>query len=61
MILWNTDQWIAIVIYRDNQEAITLAWNPQCHARTKHITIRKHFMQEKQESGKISTRQPRGR
>jgi folate-dependent phosphoribosylglycinamide formyltransferase PurN len=37
----------ATVIYYDNQEAITLAKNPQFHTRTKHINIQHHFVREK--------------
>ena len=30
----------------DNQGALTLAWNPEYHARTKHIDIQRHFVRE---------------
>jgi len=43
----------ATIIYGDNQGAIALAKNPQFHARTKHITIQHHFVQEKQTEGKV--------
>jgi hypothetical protein len=43
----------ATVIYCDNQEAITLAKNPQFHARTKHIDIQHHFVQEKVNKGLV--------
>jgi hypothetical protein len=33
----------------DHQSAIALAWNPEFHARTKHIEVRHHFVREKLE------------
>ena len=34
------------VLYEDNQAAICLSKNPQCHGRSKHIDIRYHFIRE---------------
>lgn len=36
----------AMVIYEDNQSAISLARNPQFHGRAKHIDIRHHFVRD---------------
>jgi len=38
-------------IYCDNQSAITLAHNPEHHARTKHIDIQYHFVRNCVEDG----------
>lgn len=46
----------ATIIYGDNQGAISLAKNPQFHARTKHIDIQHHFVREKQEEGLVDIR-----
>ena len=35
-----------IVIYEDNQSAISMAKNPQFHGRTKHIEIKYHFIRD---------------
>ena len=35
-----------ITIYEDNQSAISMAKNPQFHGRTKHISIKYHFIRE---------------
>ena len=43
----------AIIIYCDNQGAITLAKNPQFHACTKHIDIQHHFVQDKVSEGTV--------
>ena len=45
-----------IVIYSDNQSAISLAKNSVHHARTKHIDIRHHFLREKIESGELEVK-----
>jgi hypothetical protein len=37
---------VAVVIYCDNQGAITLAKNDQFHARTKHIDIQEKWVRE---------------
>src|SRR5690349_24524472 len=42
-----------MVIYSDNQSAISLARNSTFHARTKHIDIQHHFLREKIESGEL--------
>ena len=36
----------ATVIWEDNQSAISLAKNPLCHSRSKHIDTRYHFIQK---------------
>ena len=36
----------AVIIYEDNQGAISLVDNPVHHQRTKHIDIRYHFIRE---------------
>ena len=38
----------------DNQSAIAIAKNPAYHARTKHIEVRYHLLQEKYMSGELS-------
>jgi agmatine/peptidylarginine deiminase len=35
-----------VMIYADNQEAITLAKNLEHHARTKHINVQYHFIRK---------------
>jgi len=42
------------IIYTDSQSAITLAHNPEHHARTKHIDIQYHFIRNCVEDGKTS-------
>ena len=39
----------AITTYEDNQSAISMAKNPQFHGRTKHISIKYHFIREQVE------------
>jgi hypothetical protein len=39
------------IIYCDNQGAIALAYNPEHHARTKHIDIQYHFVRNCVEDG----------
>ena len=34
-------------LFGDNQSALRLATNPICHARTKHIELKHHFIHEK--------------
>ena len=34
------------VINEDNQAAIIMSKNPQCHGRAKHISIKYHFVRE---------------
>jgi hypothetical protein len=43
-----------MVIRCDNQGAISLTKNPTQHARTKHIDVQHHFVQERVENGKIT-------
>ncbi|KAH8307497.1 hypothetical protein KR044_008578 [Drosophila immigrans] len=42
-----------IKIYEDNQGFISIANNPSCHKRTKHIDIKYHFVRERVESNEI--------
>ena len=42
-----------IVIYCDNLSSIQLARNPVFHARTKHIEVHYHFIQERVLAGDI--------
>ena len=41
------------VLYCDNKSAIAIAKNPVSHERSKHISIKYHFIREAQEKGKI--------
>jgi hypothetical protein len=34
------------IVYKENQVAIVLGYNPEFHARTKHIDIQYHFIRE---------------
>jgi len=43
----------AVVIFGDNQSAISLAKNPEFHSRTKHIELQHHFVREAVDDGKI--------
>jgi predicted lipase len=43
-----------MVIRCDNQGAILLTKNPTQHARTKHIDVQHHFVQERIENGKVT-------
>ena len=42
-----------MVIFEDNQSAISIAKNPQFHGRTKHIAIKYHFIREQVSNGKV--------
>ena len=42
-----------IVLYCDNKSAIAIAKNPVSHERSKHISIKYHFIREAQEKGEI--------
>ena len=42
-----------IVLYCDNKSIIAIAKNPVSHERSKHISIKYHFIREAQEKGKI--------
>ena len=46
----------SMVIYEDNQSAISMARNPQFHGRTKHIAIKYHFIREQVTNGKLELR-----
>ncbi len=43
----------AIVLKEDNQSAIAMTKNPQCHGRSKHIAIKHHFVREQVSAGAI--------
>ena len=43
----------SMVIYEDNQSAISMAKNPQFHGRVKHIDIKYHFVREQVGNGKL--------
>ena len=42
------------VVYEDNQSAIAMSKNPQFHGRSKHISIKYHFIREQVSNNKIS-------
>lgn len=42
-----------ILIYEDNQSCISIANNPSCHKRSKHIDIKYHFSREQVENNLI--------
>ena len=42
-----------VIIYCDNLSSIQLARNPVYHARTKHIEVHYHFIQERVLAGEI--------
>ena len=44
------------IIFKDNQTAIKMAKNPQYHGRSKHISIKYHFIQEQVSSNNIELR-----
>ena len=46
----------AMVIYEDNQAAISMAQTPKFHGRSKHIAIKYHFIREQVANGKIDIR-----
>ena len=42
------------VVFEDNQAAIAMAKNPQFHGRSKHISIKYHFVRDKVNDGTIN-------
>ena len=42
-----------MVIFEDNQSAISIARNPQFHGRSKHIGIKYHYIREQVGNGKV--------
>lgn len=42
-------------LHRDNKAAITIAYSPIQHDRTKHVEVDRHFIKEKLEEGVINT------
>ena len=46
----------AMVIFENNQSAISLSKNPQFHGRVKHINVEHHFIREQVSKGKIELR-----
>ena len=43
----------ATILFRDNKSSISIAKNPVCHERTKHIAIKYHFIRDAIEEGEI--------
>ena len=43
----NCSHKLSIVINEDNQAAISIAKNPKEHSKTKHISIKYHFVRDK--------------
>ena len=43
-----------MVLYEDNQSAKCMAKNPQFHGRTKHISIKYHYIREQMEWGAVA-------
>ena len=52
----NTELSNPTVIFEDNQAAIKIAKNPQYHGRSKHISIKYHFIREQVSSNLIELR-----
>lgn len=48
-----TGSLLTIRLYCDNQSALRMASNHQCHNRTKHIDVKHHFVRETVKSGKV--------
>ena len=46
----------ATTIFEDNQSAIWMARNQQCHGQSKHIDVKYHFVREKVSEGVIELR-----
>jgi hypothetical protein len=42
-----------IVIYEDNQSTISMAKNPQFHGRSKHFSIKYHFVRDEVSKGSV--------
>ena len=42
-----------MVIFEDNQSAMSMSKNPKFHGRSKHIDIKYHFTREQVSNGKI--------
>ena len=43
-----------IVLFEDNQSAISMTKNPQFHGRSKHISIKYHFIRDQVEKGIVN-------
>ena len=41
----------AAILFEDNQSAISMSKNPQFHGRSKHISIKYHFIRDQVEKG----------
>ncbi len=53
MDLWCMEEKKVMVIWCDNQGAISLTKNPTHHARTKHIDVQHHFVRKRVENGEV--------
>ena len=45
-----------VTLYEDNQSTIQMGKNQQYHGRTKHVSIKYHFVREKVASGAVEIR-----
>ena len=43
----------ATTLFEDNQSAISMTKNPQFHGRSKHISIKYHFIRDQVEKGAV--------
>ena len=43
----------AAVLFEDNQSAISMTNNPQFHGRSKHVSIKYHFIRDQVEKGVV--------
>ena len=46
----------SMVLYKENQSAISMAKNPKFQGRTKHVAIKYHFIREQVTNGKLELR-----
>ena len=43
----------AVTVFEDNQSAICITKNPQFHGRSKHISIKYHFIRDQVDKGSV--------
>ena len=43
---WKTVTWTKIMVYSDNQNVIHICKNPIFHKRSKHTSVKYHFIRE---------------